>query len=188
MEPNQDAELVVRMQSGDREAFAGVIDRYKHHLVNYLTRLTGSRTQAEDLAQETFLRLYLSIGRYRESGRLKGYLYRIATNLSRSEFRKESARRLVSLAFLSGGNGNRPRSDPQTDLQGVETRQVLQRALDGVPLRYRVPLVLHVIEGLSYGEISRILGCREGTVKSRINRGRNKLKRKIEPYLKGVER
>src|SRR5262245_22702404 len=82
-----DAELMAQVQRGDRDAFACLVTRYEGTIVNYLAKMSGSRARAEDLAQETFIRLYEHAARYREEGKLAAWLYRTATNLLRSEER-----------------------------------------------------------------------------------------------------
>lgn len=190
-----DAELMARMQAGDRSAFGLLVDRYKDSMVNYLTRMTDSRAQAEEMAQETFLRLYLHRERYSEQGKLGAFLYRIATNLCRSEHRRQRRQRLLRLGFLSSANGSAGGSNghaavtsvtPQSELLAQEAQDLLRRAITQLPLRFRVPLVLHEIEGLSYQEVAQVTGCRENTVKSRISRGRSQLRRRLEPYVNGA--
>lgn len=178
-----DAELMAATRRGDRDAFARLVDRHKDALVGYLGRLTGCPERAQDLAQETFLRLYQRSERYEERGHLKALLYRIATNLVRSEQRRE--RRFRLLAPLLG----RPAAvaDEGDGLLAREARSQVGRALARLPLRYRVPLVLHEIEGWSYADVARQLGCREGTVKSRVHRGRRRLKEMLAPYWAGAE-
>jgi hypothetical protein len=99
-----DAELLVRVQSGDRDAFAALVNRHKDRLVNYLTVLVRDRDRAEELAQEFFLKLYVHAHRYQERGQLLPYLYRIATNLVRSEERTRRRRELLLRAFPFNGN------------------------------------------------------------------------------------
>src|SRR5690242_12439952 len=99
-EPERDAELMTCLRSGDREAFAQLVDRHKDAVVGYLARLTGSRDRAEDLAQETFLRLYRAAPGYVERGYLRAFLFRIATNLLRSEERRERRMRLLAPFLL----------------------------------------------------------------------------------------
>jgi RNA polymerase sigma-70 factor (ECF subfamily) len=180
--PDLDATQMDRVRSGDRDAFAGLVDRHKDAVVNYLTRLTGNRDRAEDLAQETFLRLFRSAGSYSEQGLLRGYLFRIATNLVRSEERREKRLRLL-LPFL----GRQDHAEPAapSGLLRREMHRELSAAVALLPLRYRVPLVLHEIEGWAYADVARALGCREGTVKSRIHRGRQHLKERLAPYWQG---
>ena len=152
-------------------------------MVNYLTRLTGNRDRAEDLAQETFLRLFRSAGGYTEQGLLRAYLYRIATNLVRSEERRERRLRLLAPFLLRRPRMPSPRRPPACCAQ--ELHREVAAAVAALPLRCRVPLVLHEIEGWSYADIAAQLGCREGTVKSRIHRGRQQLKARLEPYWNG---
>jgi RNA polymerase sigma-70 factor, ECF subfamily len=177
-----DATQMARVRSGDRDAFADLVDRHKDAVVNYLTRLTGHRDRAEDLAQETFLRLFRSADSYSEQGLLRGYLFRIATNLVRSEERREKRLRLL-LPFL----GRQDHAEPAapSGLLRQEMHREVSAAVAQLPLRFRVPLVLHEIEGWAYADIARALGCREGTVKSRIHRGRQHLKERLAPYWQG---
>jgi RNA polymerase sigma-70 factor (ECF subfamily) len=177
-----DAELMARVRGGDREAFADLVDRHKDAVVNYLARLTGDRDRAEDLAQETFLRLFRAAGSYSEQGYLRAFLFRIGTNLVRSEERRERRFRLL-LPFLRREERDEPAAPSGLLLQ--ELHREVAGAVAGLPLRFRVPLVLHEIEGWSYEDIARELGCREGTVKSRIHRGRQRLREKLQPYWQG---
>jgi RNA polymerase sigma-70 factor (ECF subfamily) len=178
-----DADLMVRVRAGDREAFADLVDRHKDAVVNYLTRISGSRDRAEDLGQETFLRLFRSAGGYVEQGYLRAYLFRIATNLVRSEERRERRQRL--LLPLLGGEPDRSEPAAHAGLLRQEMQRELTAAVARLPLRYRVPLVLHEIEGWSYADIAAELDTREGTIKSRIHRGRQSLKRQLESYWIG---
>jgi RNA polymerase sigma-70 factor (ECF subfamily) len=178
-----DADLMARVRAGDREAFADLVERHKDAVVNYLTRLTCSRDRAEDLGQEAFLRLFRSAGGYVEQGYLRAYLFRIATNLVRSEERRERRQRL--LLPLLGGESDRSEPAAHAGLLRQELQRVLAAAVARLPLRYRVPLVLHEIEGWSYADVAAELDCREGTIKSRIHRGRQALKRQLETYWIG---
>lgn len=182
LEPSSDAELMARVREGDRQAFADLVDRHKDAVVSYVTRLTGDRDRAEDLGQETFLRLFRSAGDYREQGYLRAYLYRIAVNLVRSEERRERRLRLLA-PFLLRDEHAEPAAN--AGLLRRELHREVSAALARLPLRYRVPLVLHEIEGWSYVDIAEEIGCREGTVKSRVHRGRQQLKAKLEPYWTG---
>jgi RNA polymerase sigma-70 factor, ECF subfamily len=182
-EAPSDADLMAKVRAGDREAFADLVDRHKDAVVNYLTRLLGNRDRAEDLGQEAFLRLFRSAAGYVEQGFLRAYLFRIATNLVRSEERRERRQRLL-LPLLGGESDNSEPAAP-AGLLRQELQRELAAAVARLPLRYRVPLVLHEIEGWPYSEIAAELDCREGTIKSRIHRGRQALKRQLEPYWIG---
>jgi RNA polymerase sigma-70 factor (ECF subfamily) len=182
LEQPNDAELMVQVREGNRDAFADLIGRHKDAVVSYLTRLTGNRDRAEDLAQETFLRLFRSARDYTEQGYLRAYLFRIATNLVRSEERREKRLRLLT-PFLPREEHAEPAA--ASGLLRRELHREVAAAVARLPLRYRVPLVLHEIEGWSYVDIAQEIGCREGTVKSRVHRGRQQLKQKLEPYWTG---
>jgi len=167
------------------EAFTRVVDHFKDPLIGYLFRLVGDRERAEDLAQETFLRLYQRGHKYEERGQLKAYLFRIATNLVRSEarraFRWDRVRSLLPLS-----RGDAPAQERQ--LMQRELRVELTRAIAALPLRYRAPLVLREVDGWAYREISQSLKCSEGTVKSRIHRGRKLLRRQLAAYWEGISK
>jgi RNA polymerase sigma-70 factor (ECF subfamily) len=172
---------LARARDGDRNAFAEIVVCYKDGLVNYLTRMTGSREEAEDIAQETFLRLVERSGNYEEQGKLKAYIFRTATNLLKSRARQLSRRRALRSIFLSPNGGQAPPGQQREILQN-ELHAQLQSALKCLPVHYRLPVVLFDIEEWSYNQIADVLRCREGTVKSRIFRGRKMLKKTLEPY------
>ncbi len=186
--PAASASPFIRSKALDSDAFAEFIDSYKHPLVNYLTRLTGCRDRAEDVAQETFVRFYRQLHKYREEGAVAGYLFRIATNLVRSEERRRYRWRILQPILATtrlGPTNSRTLADPQSEaLASEETRQVTN-ALASLEVLYRAPLILREIEGLSYQEIAVALDCNEGTIKSRLHRGRQLLKQKLAPYWNG---
>ena len=180
-----DAELMTRTREGDEEAFTLIVDRFKDRVVNYLCRLTSDRDRAEDMAQETFLRLYRNAAGYREQGHLTAFIFRIATNLARSEDRRNRRWRMFRAAVPTAENGNGGPPTPQAQLLQQEATEQLGAAISELPLKFRAPLMLREIEGLSYQAIAAATGCREGTVKSRINRGRRQLRERLEPYWNG---
>jgi len=152
-----------RVAEGDRTAFGSLVDRFKDDLVAYLAALTrggGGLAEAEDLAQEAFLRLYHGASRYREEGQLKAYLYRIATNLLRTERRREKRRQLLLTAFPLAPKGGGDGGSAQEEV----------RATAAATCRW---------------EIADVLSLRPGTVKSRIHRARQRLKTLLEPYWQG---
>jgi RNA polymerase sigma-70 factor (ECF subfamily) len=192
MEAPSDAELMRAVRGGCRESFGRLVDRWKDPLVNYLTRLTDSRERAQDLAQETFLWLFRSRARYDERGRLGALVYRIATNLLRSEERRAQRWRLLEPLLTAGAapaNGHGHWSPAHEEVLGrvlgKEAQRRVAEALAELPLAFRAPLVLYEVEGWSYAEIARWAGCREGTVKSRIHRGKQRLRERLEPYWNG---
>lgn len=185
----------IRSGEGTGEAlrFAAIVEENKDLLVNYLTRLTGDRDRAEDLAQETFVRFYETRERYREQGSPRAYLLTMATNILRDEQRRRWRWSLLLPVFSLGGRSpdgfqtaELPREgDPQRVLLSVEAQRTVQAALAELDLPHRAALVLREIEGLAYQEIAAILECQEGTVKSRLHRARQALKEKLAPFWAG---
>lgn len=184
---HSDGKLIEKARQGSEAAFAEIVERHKDQLVGYLVRLVGSRQGAEDIAQESFLRLYAHSSHYVEQGQLKAYLFRIATNLVRSSERR--AFRWDRIRDLLSPDVNRNPSRPEQigTLLDQELQEQLRQAIVALPLRYRAPIVLREVQGWSYVRISESLSCSTGTVKSRIHRGRQLLRRKLTPYLRGVQ-
>lgn len=180
-----DTELLEKSRAHDMEAFACLVERHKDLLVNYMARLTGCRDRAEDLAQETFVRFYQNLERYREEGVLSAYLLRIGTNLVCSEERRRKRWRGLLPVFKASSNGHHAETSPHVRALAREEQQEVTSALSSLDLLYRAPLVMREIEGLSYQEIALALECHEGTVKSRLHRGRQLLKEKLAPYWNG---
>lgn len=189
-----DTSLIERARARDHQAFAQLVERYKDRVVNYLARITGCRDRAEELGQETFVRFYQQLRRYRDEGNLVAYLMRIATNLVRSEERRKRRWQLLEPIFSHSetfvgvtATGGHPAPGPQICLLAREAQQQVVDALASLDLLYRAPLVLREIEGFTYLEIATALDTSEGTIKSRLHRGRQLLKEKLTPYWNGGE-
>jgi RNA polymerase sigma-70 factor (ECF subfamily) len=180
-----DKELLERSRAADEEAFALLVGRHQDLLVNYLTKMLRCREQAEELAQETFVRFFRHLGRYRDQGTLAAYLLRIATNLVRSQERRRSRWNVLRPLFTHTER-QRQTTSPQADLLADEAQQRVIEAIGSLDLRYRAPLIMREIEGLSYQQIALALGTGEGTVKSRLHRARALLKKALIPYWNGA--
>ena len=178
-----DDALMQRVREGDDDAFGEIVDRYKDSLVNYLTHLVRSRDRAEEIAQDAFVRLYRHAANYREQDRLGPYLFRIATNLTVTEIRR--AKRWTLL--LPRLHASTPQSTPPPDANLVtdEIQRHVNTALEQLPLKFRAPLVLFEIEEWSYEAIGAALNLPIGTVKSRISRARDLLRKQLAPWWKG---
>ena len=183
MHVESDDALIQRVREGDDEAFRGLVDRYKDALVNYISHLVRSRERAEEIAQETFVRLYESASKYRERERLAPYLYRIATNIVITQARREKRWNLLLPRFQAGMRTSEP--SPEAALMQNEIQRQVSTALGRLPLKYRAPLVLFEIEEWSYEEIGQALELRCGTVKSRISRARELMRRELAQWWIG---
>ncbi|HYH06636.1 MAG TPA: sigma-70 family RNA polymerase sigma factor [Thermoanaerobaculia bacterium] len=178
-----DDALMQRVREGDDDAFGEIVDRYKDSLVNYLTHLVRSRDRAEEIAQDAFVRLYRNADKYREQERLGPYLFRIATNLVVTEVRREKRWTLLLPRLHASTHQNEPA--PDTSLLTNEIQRQVHAALEKLPLKYRAPLVLFEIEEWSYDEIAKAMEVAVGTVKSRISRARELLRRHLAPWWIG---
>lgn len=183
MEEPTEGALLERARQGDHDAFSILVERHKDALVNYLTHLCRDHGRAEEIAQDAFVRLYRAGGRYQDREVLGPLLFRIATNTFRSEERR--SRRWARLLMLVSTDEPQFES-PQKVLLQDEICNLVSDALASLPLPYRAALVLREIEGWSHQEIGEALGCRIGTVKSRIARGRELLRQILSPYWNGV--
>lgn len=181
-EVNDDLELVERHRRGDPAAFEEIFTCYQSMVFNLSLRLSGSREEAADLSQEIFLRIYRHVGRFKGRSSLKTWIYRVAVNCCRSRLSKK---KLPTVPLADEANNlmreiRDPRSGPERRaIVQDETRQ-LAEALAVLPSPFREAVVLRDIEELSYEEISVVLGVRLGTVRSRIARGRDRLRGMLE--------
>ena len=186
-----DHTLIEQTKRGDEAAFAEIVGRYRNPLTNYIFRMLNDYEEAVDLAQETFVRVYFAIERYHTDYAFSTYIYRIATNLAISEIRRRKRRKLMSLTgFFQNDSGEEndyhppdKRSLPEADMLDEERKQVIARAIATLPDKYRAPIVLRDIEGLSYEEIAAVMELGLGTTKSRISRARGLLKEKLKNYF-----
>ncbi|WP_041806429.1 RNA polymerase sigma factor [Rhodothermus marinus] len=176
-----DEDLMSLFQAGTLEAFDILVSRYKDPLANYLYRFLGDPKEVEDLLQETFMRVYRNRHSYRRIAKFSTWLYTIAGNLARSEYRKRKRRRVYSLQSV-----NRDEEEyeveipdetfaPDRHTESTIQDRYIQEALKQIPEEFREVVVLRDVQQLSYEEIAEITGLPMGTVKSRINRGRTKL-------------
>lgn len=187
-------EFLERLKAGDAEAFDELVTRYSADIYGLLVRLTEDAEEAKDLAQETFLSVVRSVKSFRGDASLKTWLYRIAINQARNRQRWWRSRRFGFTFSLDSGvepdeqslhetlADNNSQSPENFTLQR-EQETMIRAALKKLPLAFREAVVLRDIEGLSYEEIAAALETNIGTVKSRIARGREELKKKLNRSL-----
>jgi RNA polymerase sigma-70 factor (ECF subfamily) len=193
--PQAEAQFIERLKRGDEAAFEILVNERSGEIYGLLYRLTENREEARDLTQETFLRAFQSIVHFRGDSDLRTWIYRIAINQARNRWRWWRRRRrdvTVSIDAPEIGNGrlglvstlrSKNVKDPEQDAIESERERALKKALSSLRRVYREAVVLRDIEGFAYEEIATALDISVGTVKSRLARGRQELRRKLEGSL-----
>lgn len=182
---------MARVAEDDDRAFSDLVRRFQGRVTNLISRVLNDRECADDLAQEVFVRVFVHRRNYRRGSRFSTWLFTIAANLAKNEIRRRVRRRnWFSLDALQDALKDNAiqLADPTEGRDVLMEREQLQeamgRAIATVPEKYRLALVLRDIEGLPYEEIALVLNIPGGTVRSRINRARSMLKRKLQPLLR----
>ncbi len=186
-----DEDLMARVAEDDERAFTELVGRFRARVSNLISRVLNDRESSDDLAQEVFVRVFVHRRNYRTGSKFSTWVFTIAANLAKNEIRRRVRRRnWFSLDALTEvfSDSIIQLADPTEGREQVLEREQLQgavgQAIATVPEKYRLALVLRDIEGLSYEEIAEVLGVPGGTVRSRINRARSMLKRKLQPLLR----
>lgn len=188
--PTAESEFIEKLRQGDAECFDTLVTRYSSAVYGLLLRITHDPEEAADLTQETFLSALKAIGRFRGDAELKTWLFRIAINQSRNRFRwwkRRKKEKTISIDAPAGESGS-PMSEmissvaanPEENTLQLERERLLDKALGELGGSYKEAVILCDIEGLSYEEISVALEINIGTVKSRIARGREELRKKLK--------
>ena len=178
--PLSDDALAVRAQAGDLRAFNTLVERYQRAVYGLCLRMLSSPEAAEDAAQEAFLSAWRALRGYR-GGSFQGWLFRIAGNRCRDELRKRKRRPTDSLDSLMAATGEGaagPSADPTPEQRslGSETVRAIQAGLATLPDDQRLAILLCDVHGMGYEEVARTMGTSVGTVKSRISRGRTRMR------------
>ena len=181
---DSDIELMLRTKSGDDSAFSELMRRHYKGVVNYIYRFTNTRDNSEDLAQEVFLRIYRSAKQYRPEAKFSTWLYKIATNVSLTHVkRRNNNLSLDEISEKSGEVGDDALEIPDDIIYRKEIKDVIFQAMESLPEREKIAIMLCKYEGLSYEEVSEVLECTVGAVKAYVYRGRMKLIDRLKPFL-----
>ena len=183
-----DAELMLRVKEGDESAFAALVEKYQRPVMNFIYRMVLNVAEAEDLTQDAFLRAYRAAPRYRPEARLSTWLFRIAINLTLKKLHAGRRNRVLSInhIFEAGSRSTEPaaaaESQPDVQLERREISQALEAALNGLPERQKIAVMLQRFEGFSYHDISETMGCSIESVESLLGRAKIKLRDSLARY------
>lgn len=179
---DSDEALACRAAAGDEAAFAAIVDRYRVPIYSYLLHVVHHAESAQDLAQETFVRLWFHLDAYDVTRPLRPWIFRIATNLSRNHFRAIARFRAACEALRCWLHWCSVEDTPrdQNDLQGAE--DAIHRALENLPESYRAVVWLRYVDERSSEEIAGIVGLSVGAVEMRLSRARKRLRRALADY------
>lgn len=179
-------EIVIRAKSGDIEAFEQIVNQYEKKIYNIAYKYVMNEADACDMTQEAFLRVWRGLPDFEMNSGFTTWVYRITANACIDFLRKEKRNRSVSLVFLDDDGEQTEtelpdlRSEPHTITEKREQMEEIESALSELEAEYRTVLVMRVINGFTYAEIAEALSIKEGTVKSRISRARERMRRKLQ--------
>jgi RNA polymerase sigma-70 factor, ECF subfamily len=186
-----DSGVVAAHLAGNRLAFGELVERYQNRLLNFIYRTTGDRERAEDLVQETFIRVYRHLHRFDQTKKFSTWIYTISSNLAKNELRNRSRNPLVLFQTLMKNRDadTRPLEwedntyRPDDLFRKRHLKGQVDAAVDQLPEHHRTVFILREMEGKTYEEIAEITSTNLGTVKSRLNRARNNFAQLIAPVL-----
>ena len=184
-----DEQLVLRAQNKDMVAYSELVRRYQRKIYGLAYNMTGNKEDAEDLVQECFLKAYSSLGSFRGNSSFYTWIYRIAVNRSINYVKKRNRRTGLSLDDMDEAVERDPayvelssRESPFRDLTLTELQEKLNTALLKLSEKHRTVVVMHDIQGVPHEEIARIMGCSEGTVRSRLFYARQQLQVELKDF------
>jgi RNA polymerase sigma-70 factor (ECF subfamily) len=184
-----DHSLVQRVQSGDKRAFDLLVSRYQHRIISVIIRYVHDWADAQDVAQDTFIRAYRALGNFRGDSQFYTWLYKIAINTAKnwlvSQGRRPPTDDIDAADAVQYEAGSRLRDvdTPEHELMRREIEQTVADTVEALPDELRMAITLREVDGLSYEEIAETMGCPIGTVRSRIFRSRDAIDQKLRPLL-----
>ncbi len=195
MTERSDVDLMLAVQAGDDAAFSVLVERHKSAVVNLTYRYLGNFADAEDLAQEVFLKVYGARARYRPEAKFTTWMYRIAVNASLNEVRNRKNRPTFRAASLvDAGQGEETAAAvadgraaaPADEVERLELNERVRAAVDRLPERQRMALLLNKFQGLSYEELAATFDLTIQAIKSLLTRARENVRHQIAPYVEGA--
>ncbi len=188
-EQSLDQKLVERVQQGDKRAFDLLVQKYQHKVINLILRYVKNPTEAQDVAQEAFIKAYRALATFRGDSAFYTWLYRIAVNTAKNYLTTQGRRPPSSdvdaqdAEFYEGGEALHEVSTPERVALSDEIRNEVFQTIEELPDELRTAIRLREFEGLSYDEIAQVMECPVGTVRSRIFRAREAIDKRLLPLL-----
>jgi RNA polymerase sigma-70 factor (ECF subfamily) len=188
---NEDYELITRCKNGDIQAFESLVKKYQERIYSIVYNMTANHEDAADLAQETFIKAYQALHTFKGNSSFSTWLFRIAINKTINFLKLKSRQKSMSLNQVDSNAEHDPdiialvsEKTPRRDMYLKELQEKLNDAMLKLSDEHRLVIVLHDIQGLSHEEISRIMDCNQGTVRSRLFYARQQLQALLSDYLK----
>lgn len=188
----QDQQLVERVQAGDKRAFDLLVTKYQHKILGLIIRFVHDPYEAQDVAQEAFIKAYRALGNFRGDSAFYTWLYRIAINTAKNHLVARGRRPPDSdvsaedAEFYEGDHALKDIGSPERALLRDEIESTVHRTIQQLPNDLRTALTLREFDGLSYEEIAKVMQCPVGTVRSRIFRAREAVDKALQPLLHGA--
>ncbi len=185
-----DQQLVERFQKGDKRSFDLLVVRYQHKIMGLISRYIQDHQEVQDVAQETFIKAYRALGKFRGDSAFYTWLYRIAVNTAKDHLVARNRRPPDSdidaeeAQFYDGAEGLQDIASPEQRMMRDQLEQTLYRAIKQLPEELRMAVSLREFDGMSYDEIATVMECPVGTVRSRIFRAREAIDRELAPLLR----
>ncbi|MCP4334912.1 MAG: RNA polymerase sigma factor RpoE [Gammaproteobacteria bacterium] len=184
-----DAELVKRVQGGDKAAFDVLVQKYQHKVINLVGRFVSDRSECQDIAQDAFIKSYRAINSFRGDSQFYTWLYRIAANTAKNYLASRARKSpgytvdVEDAEHFEGESGLKEYATPENLLLTDEIKATVFGAIEKLPEDLKSAITLREIDGLSYEEIAEVMDCPIGTVRSRIFRARDVIDKELRPLL-----
>ncbi|MBC7189746.1 sigma-70 family RNA polymerase sigma factor [Candidatus Aerophobetes bacterium] len=193
-----DSVLLEKSKKGDEESFRKLVEKYQSKVYSIAFAMVKNKTEAEDIMQDIFIKVYRSLGNFKGKSKFYTWLYRITINTCINHLNHNKKTNTISLSSPENREKYQDQiiktslfledsKSPFEILQNRELEEKIKLAIESLPLELKQVFLLREIDDLSYKEMAKILNCSEGTIKSRLFRARDKLREKIGPYLWGKE-
>jgi RNA polymerase sigma-70 factor, ECF subfamily len=182
-EQKSDDSLIVLFQNGEKEVFRFLVERYQEKVRNIVFSIFNDADLVDDISQEVFIKVFQALQNFRFESSFYTWIYRITVNKCRDELRKKKVKRFFSFQSFEKTTNLKIENMATTTFDDENMMGVIQDTIKKLPEKFRMPIILKDIDGLSYDEIAEVLDCEVGTVKSRLSRGRSMLKELLMPIL-----